>query len=68
MLLHTLIRIRQKRILRRDPPSALPGHRRWARQERRQLAREPMPALADLVLRGGVRLPTRSEGSASGLR
>ncbi|HET6826730.1 MAG TPA: AAA family ATPase [Amnibacterium sp.] len=60
--------VRAERILRRDPPSALPGHRRWARQERRQLAREPMPALADLVLRGGVRLPTRSEGSASGLR
>ena len=60
--------VRAERILRRDPPSALPGHRRWAVQERRQLAREPMPALADLVLRGGVRLPTRSEGSASGLR
>lgn len=60
--------VRAERILRRDPPSALPGHRRWAVQERRQLAREPMPALADLVLRGGVQLPTRSEGSASGLR
>jgi hypothetical protein len=60
--------VRAERILRRDPPSALPGHRRWAVQERRQLAREPMHALADLVLRGGVRLPIRSEGSASGLR
>ena len=60
--------VRAERILRRDPPSALPGHRRWAAQERRQLARERMPALADLVLRGGALPATRSEGSASGLR
>ena len=53
--------VRRARILRRDPPSALPGHRRWAVQERRRLAREPVSALADLVLRGGVRAPTGSE-------
>jgi uridine kinase len=49
--------VRHERIRRRDPASALPGHRRWAAQERRQLVREPMRALADLVLPGGVRLP-----------
>jgi hypothetical protein len=60
--------VRAERILRRDPPSALTGHRRWAVQERRQLVRERLPALADLVLRGGVQPATPSEGSARGLR
>lgn len=68
LLLDVAPGVRVERILRRDPPSALPGHLRWAVQERRQLARERMPALADLVLRGGVQPAAPSEGSASGLR
>lgn len=59
--------LRAARIRDRDPVSALPGHRRWAVQERRQLVREPMRALADLVLPGGVRFPA-TERAASGLR
>lgn len=57
--------VRAARILHRDPRSALPGHRRWARQERRHARRHPPSALADLVLPGGVRIP---EEPASGLR
>lgn len=51
---------RHARIRHRDPPEALPGHRRWAVQERRLRQREPQRALADLVLTGGVRLPDPS--------
>jgi hypothetical protein len=57
--------VRTARIARRDPPSALPGHRRWALQEQRHALRHPPGALADLVLRGGVRIP---EGPSGGLR
>jgi dephospho-CoA kinase len=49
--------VRHARIRRRDPEDALPGHRRWAVQERRQQVRELPQALADVVARGGVRLP-----------
>jgi uridine kinase len=49
--------VRAERIRRRDPASALPGHRRWTAQERRLAVRDPAPRLADVVLRGGVRLP-----------
>ena len=48
---------RRRRVLERDPPEAMAGHRRWAVQERRQQVRDAPAALADLVLRGGVRLP-----------
>lgn len=68
VLLDVDVAVRAARILRRDPPSALPGHRRWAAQERRRPARDRMPALADVVLRGGVRPAAGSGGSASGLR
>ncbi|MCU1472217.1 ATP-binding protein [Amnibacterium sp.] len=57
--------VRTARIARRDPPSTLPGHRRWALQEHRHALRHPPVALADLVLRGGVRIP---EGPSGGLR
>jgi uridine kinase len=57
--------LRAARIVRRDPPSALPGHRRWALQEQRHALRHPPAALADLVLPGGVRT---AEDPASALR
>jgi hypothetical protein len=53
---------RRHRILHRDPPEALPGHRLWAVQERRLLARAPRPLLADLVVRGGVAYPGDRSG------
>lgn len=46
--------VRRSRILVRDPAEALPGHRLWAVQERRMLARHPWPLVADLVLPGVV--------------
>jgi hypothetical protein len=58
--------IRRSRILQRDPPEALPGHARWAVQERRMQAREPAHRLADLVLRGGVLLPSCAQRTWSG--
>jgi hypothetical protein len=58
--------VRHARIVGRDPVEALPGHRRWAVQERRMRARDPSPALADLVLRGGVRFPGDRSGDRKG--
>jgi hypothetical protein len=55
---------RRRRILGRDPAEALPGHRRWALQERRLLARAPWAPLADLVVRGGVAYPGGRSGDA----
>jgi cytidylate kinase len=62
--------VRTARIARRDPPSALPGHRRWAVQEQRQARRHPPAEPTDVVLRGGVRLPAGGgfEHPASPLR
>lgn len=57
-------RERRRRILDRDPPETLPGHGLWAVEERRLLARAPWPALADLVVRGGVRDPGHRSGDA----
>lgn len=61
VLLEVPDRVREYRIRRRDPADVLPAHRRWALQERRMRAREPQPVLADLVLRGGVRLPAGAD-------
>jgi hypothetical protein len=57
LALDVALPVRRRRILHRDPAEALPGHRLWAVQERRLLARQPWHGLADLVLHGGVRLP-----------
>jgi cytidylate kinase len=65
LVLDVATSLRTSRIMRRDPPDALPGHRRWALQEQRHALRHPPAVLADLVLKGGVRLP---EDPASALR
>jgi hypothetical protein len=59
--------VRRQRILHRDPPDAMPGHRRWATQERRTRVKDPQARLADLVLRGGVALPGQRITSAPAL-
>jgi hypothetical protein len=55
---------RRRRILERDPAETLPGHRRWAPQERRLLARAPWDPTADVVVRGGVAYPGCRSGDA----
>jgi hypothetical protein len=57
-------RERRRRIVDRDPSEAMPGHARWAIQERRLLARAPRSVLADLVVPGGIRYPGDRSGVA----